>query len=425
MRYNGKFLRKLIACVALTGLCSLTVSAAIFDRAAVLSPAKLQKIAFTAVKGSDIALSAGDIEARLGAGEGALTGLTFTQLPDTGQAILLVSGKPAEEYVPLSREQVDKLTIVPAEGASAIQFSLIPNCGKVNGNETNVTVNVLDGYNAAPTAQSGTLYTTEDIAASGRIAAYDPEQDTVSVRVIQGPDKGVVTFDGLGYTYEPFPGESGRDSFTFVCEDQYGNPSEESFVDIRIERAGTGFYYLDMNNNPSHYAAVKLSEKGVLTGDHIGGGYFFSPSKTVTRGELLLLLLAATGKSNNVPPNVNTGLDNDATIPMYLKPYVALGMKEGIILEKAFYPDEIPMRAEAVILVRRASKIPYVKEHTLSVADLAEIPDWALGSYMTLDAYKMLDLYDNNRAKPTAALTRDACADLIWQLWKYNDSVVK
>lgn len=414
-----KWLRAVLAGILMTTLCALSADAALLDRAAYADAAKSVRIAFTAIQGKTTPLSASEIEERLGMASGSLTGLTITRLPTASEGTLLVDGKEVRAYEPLTRAQADTLVFLPSESKTA-EFAFLP-AAKSGGQETIATMTVLDKQNAAPIVESAMLTTTEGITVSSGIRAHDPDEDTVSVIVLERPQKGSVAFEGLYYTYTPFPGERGEDSFVFVCEDKYGNRSTEGMVNLNIERSAVTSY-ADMNGNPSHYAAIKLREQGIFTGETIAGRAFFRPEDTFSRGELLLLLLAATGRTDSVTPTVHTGLHNDGEIPLWLKPYVALGMREGLLLEDVFAWQEIPVRAEAVILVRRAAGMSYVKEFTPSLSDLAAIPEWAMRSYATLDAYRMLDLYDARRAKPMEALTRAYAADLAWQLAKYHDS---
>lgn len=416
-----KKLKILLTLLAFTGVCSLTVYATVFDREAAAVPAKAEQICFSSIKGTALSITAEELESRLSIAKGTLLGLTMTRLPDAAVAAIYVGDKPVQAYTPLTREEVDTLKIAPCDEAATVEFGFIPNCMAAGKNETLVAVNVLESTNLAPTAESHKLYTQKNVDCMGKITVYDPEGDLVKLEVTQRPEKGMLTFDGFCYTYEPYPDKTGADRFTFICRDKYGNMSKESFVDIEIEQDKDGFRYADMGTNPSHYSAIKLSEKGILTGERVGSSYFFHPSDPVTRGELLVLLLTASGLENKLSPTVNTGLTNDIAIPMYLKPYIALAKQERIILEDGFTTGEVPVRAEAVIMVKRATKLATVEEYPLASSDAAEIPSWAIGSYRTLGAYKMLDLYDN-RAQPMKPLTRDTCADLIWQLWKYWDA---
>ena len=161
-----------------------------------------------------------------------------------------------------------------------------------------------------------------------------------------------------------------------------------------------------------------------MTGEKSGDAYFFYPSEQVTRGKFVIKLIAALGMENRLSSCVNCGLQNDSEIPQYMKTYVKLVKDTKIITEKVFYPNQVLTRAEAVVLIDRALNIPDVKNAALSYSDKASIPKWAIQSYMNLSAYKMLDFYDG-LMKPSVALQNDHMADLLWQVWKYTDSIRK
>ena len=85
-----------------------------------------------------------------------------------------------------------------------------------------------------------------------------------------------------------------------------------------------------MKSNPSHYAALMLREHGVMTGETLGETNLFYPQNQVGRGEFLVALFSAAGLDESLPHCVNTGLDNDTEIPVWLKPYVAVAIERGI-----------------------------------------------------------------------------------------------
>ena len=64
-----------------------------------------------------------------------------------------------------------------------------------------------------------------------------------------------------------------------------------------------------------------------------------------------------------------------------------------------------PLEQEAVVLADRACRLSKVERANLSWADLSEIPQWSLQSYMNLSAYGLLSFPDNY-ARPNDALTR-------------------
>ncbi len=289
--------------------------------------------------------------------------------------------------------------------------------------QTKATANTQsDITNSKPIAKDVSYSTAKNITLSGVIDAYDREGEILEAVVVEGAKNGKLDFVSTYFTYTPFYDYVGEDSFTVTVKDTAGNSSDICKVSIYVEdNKNTSFYYTDMLNNPSHYSAIKLNENGILTGKQVGNAYFFEPKAQVTRGEFIIDIISAILKNDSLTACVNTKLSNDSEIPLYLKPYVKVAIDEGIITEDYFHYDEIITRAEAVLLIDRASKINDVSSYTVTFDDVKLIPEWALQSYINLSAYKMLDLYQNS-ANPNGALTRDTSADLLWQLYKYRVS---
>lgn len=130
-----------------------------------------------------------------------------------------------------------------------------------------------------------------------------------------------------------------------------------------------------MAGHSQEYAAVMLQEYGILSGEQVGGQTFFYPDRTVTRGDFLVMLMACIGLDQNLPVCVNTGLSNDVQIPLWLKPYVHAALDLGILEEKPFEAQEEITRAEAVVLVSRATG-KQVGSGKLCYTDAEEIPVW-------------------------------------------------
>jgi hypothetical protein len=276
-----------------------------------------------------------------------------------------------------------------------------------------------DTLNIAPILYDYELETTQNIPVGGTLRFYDQENDAISITVVTPPEKGEVIFDGLSFTYTPFLGESGEDTFSCIAKDAAGNESQPNTVSLTIEESETQFSYADMKQNPSHYSAIKLYENDLIHGETVGSIRLFHPESELTRGDFMLWILSVLEIDDKVKPCVNTGLQNDTDIPLWMKPYVQLAISQNIILEDNWKPDEILTNAEAVLMIDRAAQIKDVRGYLLSVSDTGEIPNWALQSYLNLGAYRMLDCYDG-AAHPNDALTRDTAADLVWQLYKYN-----
>lgn len=407
-----------LAFLTASTMTTAAYAADIFSIRTDLSPASVQnECAISVADGEVLEFSAGDLELRMGLAPDTLRGITVTALPPQHQGVLVLQGVEVDPYQFITRDELDELCFVPGGGAVAASLTLLSQGH--DGVSTRLSINVLATGNAPPSVEGASFNTMKNTSLSGYLQATDPDGDSLTIKVIRQPAKGAVTVSGQTFTYTPFQGLTGSDSFTFCAVDRFSNFSAEATVDIKIENNRSGFYYVDMSGNPSEYAAVKLNEKGVYSGQKVGNGWFFYPDRQVNRGEFLLMLLAASGLDTSLSPTVNTNLENDSALPMWLKPYVKKAIDEGIwSTTQPFSYNEIPTRAEAVVMTSKAAKIVDVKEYDLRVTDAANIPAWALSAYKDLAAYRMLDLHDGN-AYPAGALTNSYAADLIWQLYKH------
>ena len=367
------------------------------------------------LSGSVTELSASDIEKRLGLQYGTLEGTTFIALPHASQGFFYLDGVAIEEFDYLSRNELDRLCFAAADDMTTTTVTLMPNA--YNAVTAGISLQATNTQNHPPAIESAAYNTVKNIGIKGFVNVNDPEEDSIKLQIVNTPVKGILKIEGQSFIYEPFNNMVGKDSFTLCAVDSLGNYSQNTVIEIFIEDNREKFAYADMLNNSSHYAAVKLQENGVMIGRQIGDAWFFEPSKHVSRGDFLIMLLSAANIKTQI--TINTGLPNDSSIPMWLKPYVKKAVETGIIPpSQDFMYHETPIRAEAVLMTNRASKITDVKEFSLAMPDIADLPEWSLESYMNLAAYKMLDLHDG-KAFPTGALTNSYAADLIWQLYKH------
>jgi len=415
-----KFFKKtaLLLCVALL-LCSSAYAALDIFTVPAYQPDTLgtRTCSMSVAKQEILEISARDLELRMELRQNELRGITITAIPDLTQGAFYLDGVEVEAGEALNREELDRLCFVPNESAAVASLGFVPQ--STTNLPSSLIIHITPHKNSAPEIENASYSTVKNVGISGSVAATDPDGDALTLLVAQKPQKGQVTFDGGAFLYTPYKDMTGSDFFTVCAVDTCYNYSREAVLSVSIENNKTAFQYADMSGSFSEYAAIKLYEKNVLQGEKIGQSWFFHPDETVTRGEFLVMLLGVSGMDAQLSPTVNTGLANDAQLPLWLKPYVKKAVVEGIIpAGNAFVYSEIPTRAEAVLLCSNAAKIDDVKEYSLQISDKEKIPSWALQSYKELAAYRMLDLHDGN-AYPTGSLTKSYSADLLWQLWKH------
>ena len=101
---------------------------------------------------------------------------------------------------------------------------------------TSNTVGVTVTVYSAPVARSGTLSTNENVAASGQLAASDPDAaQQLSYYVVLPPSHGSLVLNAAtgAYTYTPDSGYSGSDVFTFAAKDAF-NASNTAVININV-----------------------------------------------------------------------------------------------------------------------------------------------------------------------------------------------
>ena len=299
-------------------------------------------------KGEVAELSARQLEIRLGLEEGELLGITITALPDNGSLVL--DGARISEFSQLTREELDRLCFVPGENALRSGFSFIPNCP--SRATATLSVHVADELPTPPQAQDMLLHTWSDIGIQ-TASLFDAETQTASVHITRSPQKGVVKTDGQSFTYQPFTGLAGEDQFSYVLMDAYGNLSAEATVSVTIQENKNNFSFADMIGRPETAAAITLHQNDILCGEKIGDDWYFHPDNTMTRGQFLICLLAAKNTPLTEQAVIQTNLSNDRELSLWIKPYLQTAIRQKIITESTFSPDEPISFSEAEELLHR------------------------------------------------------------------------
>ena len=138
----------------------------------------------------------------------------------------------------------------------------------------------------APVVQPVTAQTCVDIAVEAELSATDADNDVVLYQLTEKPRLGTAKIEGSTLYYAPGR-KAGRDSFHYTAVDAEGNTAQPAAITIEIKKNKTGLTYSDMDGDPAHYAAIYLSQKGVMTGETIGSCAFFHPNRPVTRSEFI------------------------------------------------------------------------------------------------------------------------------------------
>lgn len=250
----------------------------------------------------------------------------------------------------------------------------------------------VQAHNSVPIAQNFEFSTYKNVAIQENLSAYDPDGDRISFRLVKTPARGAAELSENGLlTYTPYENKTGKDSFTYVAEDAFGNVSSPATVKVKIQKQKSRVVYADMTGHPAHRDAVRLAEEGVLVGQCLGGTYFFQPDDTMTREAFLTLAMAALGEEA-LPDASVTGFSDDDAIAVWAKPYVASALKSGAVTgsmgdtgRAVFDPLSPITRGEATVLVNRLLNLSDIPASDILPEEDSSLA-WAAQSLRNLEA---------------------------------------
>ncbi len=359
--------------------------------------------------------------------------ITVVSLPAATDGVLLLGNTLVSAGQRISGDAIGHLTFDPvSDGAGQSSFAV-----SVNDSAYSVTCSLymLASLNANPTVSTAaqTMLAVngyESTAVFGKLGAYDPEGDTLTFEIVDAPDNGIVIMTDRSagsYTYLPEHGFTGRDSFTYVVHDKYGNYSASAKVNVNIARPATSVVYTDMKGSAAACAAISMTENGIMSGSNVGELCYFYPDSTVSRVDFLVMAMNAAG-IKDLPSATETGFFDQKDIPASALPYVAaakrLGYIEGVKDKSGnlcFAPSEELTRAEAAQIVDKIMNgSSYLGENAVAPVflDASEIPEWAKSSVLTLSKLGILQ-GEGGRINAADKLTRGDTAvmlDLMMQI---------
>jgi len=294
------------------------------------------------------------------------------------------------------------------------------------------TLYLLDKVNYAPTLEnvpetSLEVSTHRNITYYGTLPCYDPDGDGTIIEIVSYPDNGILHLKDKStgeYTYTPNAGYSGKDSFTYVARDIYGNYSASAEVSLRVTKPKTTVTFDDMNASPYYNAALTMVEQGIMSGTQVGADVYFYPDGTVTRGEFVVMTMHAIGM-DKVTDVSATPFADDADIPEYMKDYISaaydLGYINGVSTERGmcFEANRPITRAEAAVFL---GNILDVATPTVlpTFADSADVPAWAAPSVYSVNSIGVMNTQSGN-ISAMSAVTRADAAQILTNLMAYLD----
>ena len=289
--------------------------------------------------------------------EKELKGICITEVPGkTGQVLL--GSRVIRPGDTLSADRLAELTFAPAntEADADAQVGYLPIYAGEVGPETTMTLAIRGKENKAPVAEDSAVETYKNLPNTGKLKAFDPENQPLTYTITRQPRRGTVTIAEDGsFTYTPKKNKVGIDSFVYTAADPSGKVSREATVTITIMKPSDATQYTDTAGKDCRFAAEWMKQTGIFTGESLGDHACFSPERQVTRGEFVTMLV----KALDIPVDedvTQTGYTDD--IPLWLQPYLAAavrsGLTDGLENQQVFEADSPITAAEADVLLKNA-----------------------------------------------------------------------
>lgn len=409
-------IKLIVTCIMLMSFGVVAVSAADLSTswpASSQQQIEAQTCLIGGVKNETVSISASDIERRLGMEEGSMKNITVLSTPKASQGQLTIDGVEVGSYTRIQRDDLDRMVFVPAPDSEGASMTILPD----GTTKAVLSIALTEDTPTVPTAADAQFNTRTDIPVTDRLPVSDAGGQQLTCRVTKQPAKGTLTVEGTTFTYEPYPGEKGKDTFDYCVTDENGYCSEQATVTIQVEKFD-GVSFSDMDGNANRYAAEKLSQAGVMTGETIGSVSLFDPDRAVTREEFAVMLTALSNPDTSaMAACVNTGLSDDDAIPTWEKPYISAAKQSGILAGESLNGSEVLTRAEALVMADRVTQTQNADRVPLGLQDAAEVPEWATQTYMNWENAGML-YAPTGSAQPNEPLTRDYAASILWQVWQ-------
>ena len=388
--------------------------------------AEQNSMAMAGLRGGSISFEHDDFARAMNLSE--IDSVTITQVPPVTDGELRVGQTVVNSGQTVSAANLSLLQYT-ASGAdittSSFRFT-------VEDSPVEITCHLylLDRANHSPTLSmvpktSLNVSTHRNITLYGTLPCYDPDGDETIIEIVSYPESGILILTDRktgDYTFTPGENYSGKDSFTYVARDKYGNYSASATVSLTVTKPTTSVVYADMADVRSHNAALTMTEQGIMSGTQVGSETYFYPARTVSRGEFVVMAMHAMGITK-LPDTDRTVFADDSEIPDAMKSYVATAYELGYIQgetradgQRCFSPNRAITRAEAAVILGNMvdAAVPTV---TPTFSDSTQIPAWAAPSIYSLHSMGLLPT-SGGSVSPLSPVTRGDAAELLCALMR-------
>ncbi len=415
-----------LASTLLSMLCFVGIESAAFlgtGGAVVAADVSMIK---TALIGQKICFTDGDFKSALALPD--FDTITITELPLSTEGTLLLSGRRVGKGRVIKRKNLGALVFIPAsDTVRECSFKFTVD-GYAGGAEIKCIMKFIDKVNYAPEALGDTtgasaINTQQSISVWGNLGATDPEGDKIEYIIVTYPKRGTLTLteDENGrYCYTPNGNYKGKDKFTYVVRDEYGNYSKPMTVSIKVNERMCDTVYRDMEEREEYNAAVAMTAMGVMSGVQLGDDLYFNPDERITRAEFVAMAMKCAGIKIDTSLAA-TFFDDDSAISPSLKGYIATAQRTGLIVgdfrdgKLLFSPNEEISRYEAAKILADISGTNAEGEESVFAGD-NDIPVWARSGVYAMCSLGVFDSDDTSSLGEK--ITRADVAEYLYRILK-------
>jgi len=352
-----------------------------------------------------------------------ITEITVTQIPPITDGELRLGNNVITSGQTISGAGISNLTYRASEaGIDTSEFKF-----RVNGSPVDITCKLyfLDEINGCPTLNTASknyqdVSTHRNVTLYGSLPCYDPEGDETVIEIVSYPETGILTLTDKyrgEYTFTPTAGYSGKDEFTYVARDKYGNYSASATVSLTVNKPRTSVTYADMKNSEGYNAALTMTEEGIMSGSQVGLDTYFYPELTVSREQFVVMAMNSLG-IRDVAEVEKTVFSDDGDISEDMRSYIGVAYELGYVKGEhdangrlCFHPKRAVTRAEAACILANMinAATPTV---TPTFSDSDDIPTWAAPSIYSLNYMGILNA-DGGNIAPMEPMTRVDTAQVL------------
>ncbi len=167
--------------------------------------------------------------------------ITVTKAPEGTDGVLFVGSMTVKSGQKIDASLLSMLTFVPTSDEVETASFTFCGDGMTSGAEIKCNLRISESVNYAPTIavveDAVALEASSENGVSSTLCARDPEGDKLTYEIVSYPKHGTVALTDKAsgaFTYTPYAGYSGKDSFEYVARDDWGNYTTPSTVSITV-----------------------------------------------------------------------------------------------------------------------------------------------------------------------------------------------